>query len=436
MLKQMKCWTILCLFMALLTVLAGCGPAATPTPGPEKPTPEAVEKVTIGLWIFEGEEEFLPKLEGEFESRNPNIDLVITEIPEDDYVTKIDTALAAGAPPDIGFVYERRWLKAGHILSLDEMIENEGIELENYAQGALMPYCNYEGSMYCFGSYTGGMLLFYNKDMFDAAGLDYPSATEPMTVDEYAELADKLSNYAENIEDRVWGGGADVMLYWSDTAYLFSEDGHTVVANDEATVHAHQVLADMVIKRSSPSPADLELVGGADLMAQKKQAMWVIDNIIGVAELEAVGDIRWGVAPVPVEKEGDEAWVSAWTDAFGVFAASDHPEEARKFIAFLATEGNRLRAEVGGFPLDLTMAEEMDWAGDSEGRQELVQVMALARTTKPSFIPGFWDVTDPLWDAWTFMATGEQTAQEALDEASTYMQENLDLAWETWEEID
>jgi len=302
----MKRWTGLCLFMALLTVLASCAPAATPTPAPEEatpvpeePTPEAVERVVIDLWVFEGEEEFLPRLEEVFEEHNPNIDLQITEIPEDDYAVKSDTALAAGAPPDIGFVFDLRWIKAGSFLSLYQMVEDEGLELDNYFQGALTGYCIYEGNVYCLGSYSGGMVLVYNKDMFDAAGIPYPSSTEPMTVDEYAALAAQFSNQAENIAERTWGGTADIMLYWSDLRYIFSEDGRTVTVDDEATIHAHQVLVDMVANGYALAPADYELVSEDALMAESKLAMWIIDNLIGVGVLEAVGDVRWGVAPVP-----------------------------------------------------------------------------------------------------------------------------------------
>ena len=130
----------------------------------------------------------------------------------------------------------------------------------------------------------------------------------------------------------------------------------------------------MITNGHAPSPSDFDLFGDGDMAAQGQQAMWIIDNVVGVEALEAVDNINWGVAPVPVEKAGDAAWVSSWTDAFGVFSESDNPEAAMKFITFLATDGSRLRTETGGFPLDLSVAEELDWAGDSVGRQEMVEV--------------------------------------------------------------
>ena len=55
-----------------------------------------------------------------FETAHPDISIEVTDIPEDQYVTKIDTALAAGETPDIAFVYERRWLKAKYPASWDQ----------------------------------------------------------------------------------------------------------------------------------------------------------------------------------------------------------------------------------------------------------------------------------------------------------------------------
>jgi ABC-type glycerol-3-phosphate transport system substrate-binding protein len=169
------------------------------------------------------------------------------------------------------------------------------------------------------------------------------------------------------------------------------------------------------------------------MMAQGMQAMTLLDNIYGIEVLEEAG-VNYGVAPVPVVREGDAGWVSSWTDSFGVFSDSAHPEAAMKFIAFLSTEGNRLRTEVGGLPLNMALAEAMDWAGDNPGRQELLQTMTLARAG--IFVPSFWDVIDPIWDAWDMTVEGEVTAEEAFAEAAEYMQENLDQAWETWNSLE
>ena len=131
---------------------------------------QSQEPVTLDLWIFEGEEQLLPALEEAFEAEHPNINLEITLIPEDQYVVKIDTALAAGSPPDIGFLYEQRWVETGNILPLGEIIAAHDINTDDFNQAVMEGWCFAEGQVYCLGSYIGATVLLYNKALFDAAG--------------------------------------------------------------------------------------------------------------------------------------------------------------------------------------------------------------------------------------------------------------------------
>jgi ABC-type glycerol-3-phosphate transport system substrate-binding protein len=113
-------------------------------------------------------------------------------------------------------------------------------------------------------------------------------------------------------------------------------------------------------------------------------------------------------------------------------AASDHPEQAKDFIAFLTTKGQQIRFETSGdMPLDLSIADKVDWAGGVPGREDGLEVLSHARPL--SFVPNRWDVIAPYYDAWGFVVGGEKTAQEALDEANPAIQENLDKAWSDWE---
>jgi multiple sugar transport system substrate-binding protein len=426
---------------APVTPAAPPAPQATAEQKPAEPTaaPAAAgEKVTLNLWIFEGEESFLPELKKQFEAKYPNITLEITEIPEDQYVTKIDTALAAGAPPDIGFVYGgiNRWLKAGKFLSLDEMVKDKGIQLENYNPGAMSLYCLYEGKVYCLGSYTGAVLLFYNKDLFDQAGVAYPSATEPMTVEDYVALAAKLSKPDPDLSKRIWGGSSPGTPFWfMDWTTHYGEDGRKAAGfvNDADTVRTYELFAKMVKDGSSPSAADMQAMGDADLLTQGRMAMAITDNFVAINNLEQAG-IRYGAAAPPVEKKGDRPFVITWSDAFGVFSDSKHPKEAMEFIAFLAQEGNKLRITTGNaLPLDMKVAEDANWAGQNEGRKESLQAIQLARPT--IFVPGYYEISGPLGDAYDAIVDGQKSPQAALDEAAEAVQDSLDKQWETWEQI-
>lgn len=393
----------------------------------------AQEPVVLDLWIFEGEGEFLPTVIEAFQAEHPNITVQLTDIPESEYVTKIDTALLAGEVPDLAYIYERRWMEAGMFLPLDDAIAAQNINMDDYNLGALYG-CMHEGHVYCIGTYTGAVLMFYNKDMLDAAGIPYPSPTEPMTIDEYAELAAKLSVPNADLSQRIWGSNISPTYWWMDARNFFSEDGRVAEGyfNDEATTHTHQVIADMMAQGSAISASESAQFTGVDLISTGQLATAIIDNVVAIAQLETAG-VRWGATVVPVEKEGDAPWVAVWSDGLGVFTGSNTPEEATLFALFLGTKGNEMRLQItGDLPLNLTQAEA--WAGDHEGRQEALAAVQMARP--PLFIPDFWGVMDPINEAFDgLMLLDGLSAQEAFDEMAPIVQENLDEAWATWDQI-
>ena len=419
--------------LAVLTLAVGCTSSDGSGSGGSGDGTGA-EPITLTLWAFEGEEAFFPTLKERFEAEHPNVTLEITSIPEDNYTTKVDTALAAGRPPDLGLVYEPRWFKAGAVLPLNDVITSHGIDLSTFNQNA-MSGCRSGDTVYCLGSYTGAVLLFYNKELFDAAGVEYPSTTEPMTIDEFASVAAQLSQPNDDLSKRVWGTVGEAPFWWVDPITHFSDDGRTIegYANDQPTAHMYEVMSGLVRDGYAPTGSEFELIGTEDLLAAGQVGMAISDNLVAIEGLETAG-IDWGAAPVPIESAGAPVYVACWTDQVGVFSKSENPEMAKEFAAFVATEGNELRVEIADqLPLDSSVPGAQAWAKQSEGRADVMAVVAQARGAV--FVPGFWDVTAPLWDSYDAMVAGDTSAQEGLDEVAPIMQESLDRSWETWEAI-
>ncbi|MFN8451534.1 MAG: extracellular solute-binding protein [Anaerolineae bacterium] len=392
------------------------------------------QPVTLNLWMFLDNSGFLPQVVEAFHAQYPNITVQITDVPEGDYITKIDTAILAGEPPDIGFPYVQRWIKAGYLLSIDDAMAANNVSLDDFNAGAVSRNCMADGHVYCLGSFTGGSLLFYNKDLFDAAGVPYPSATEPMTIDEYADLANRLTVPSDNIEERVWGANAP-NPWWFDMRDFFSEDGHTALGyvDDAATTHLFQVIGDMYASGNALTDADMSIVSFEDLLATGRVAMAVTDTVVAQPLLENAG-IRWGAAPPPVEQAGDLPWVYTGSDELAAFSGSAHPEEAKLFVIFYGTEGNRIRFETSGdLPLNMKLAQELNWAGDSEGRQEMFAGIQLSRPSL--FIPEWFTVIEPLSEAINLMVEDGLSAEEALAEMAPVVQDTLDETWETWDQI-
>lgn len=421
----------------ILAIVVGCGSGTTTAPdasgaasdasGAAPGTPSG-EAVTLKFWAYEGQTDWLPVLEKAFEESHPNIQIEITNIPESDYGTKLQTAVAAGSPPDIAFS-SRELVKAGKIVPLDEALAGENIDTSTWNQRAV-DTCTYEGKLYCVGSYTGAVTLFYNTDMLDAKGIPYPSATEPMTIDEYAAMAEKLTDKANNVYGTTHGDPVTWLARWD----LFTDDGRSVQGkiNNPDIVHFYDVVAKMMQDGVSPSLNVLDpWEQGSDWFSQKQVAM-VITDFQSLFKMEEAG-VNWSVAPVPRPTKDYKPEVQAWTDALSVFTDSAHIPEALEFVKFEATEGQKLRMEtMGDFPLDSEYAIEANWAGDSPGRKAFLEIFKLSGPD--IFVPDMWSsVYSSLFDGFGAVADGSKSAADMLAETEPIVQQDLDAAWKAWD---
>jgi multiple sugar transport system substrate-binding protein len=428
-------WIVTLLAVTALVVGACTSDEGAIPEGEGDGEPQGTEPVVLDLWVFKEIESgaFYDSLIVEFEAANPNIDIEMTSYPEENYGVKLETAIAAGRAPDLLLAFGPEDIRSRLLLPIDDVLAEHGVDLSTYSQSILGEggefSCGWEGQLYCIGSYQGVWGLVYNKSMLDAAGIPHPAVWPPMTPDEFVDAACRLTDP----DNQVWGAAAADPMYFLPWEIYVSDDARTVEGrvNGPDTVHQFDVLAQGFDRGCLPS---LNVVNpeiqGRDFMASGSLAM-VITDLLDLRTVEEAG-IDYGVSAPPTPT-GYEPYFFSWSDTLGVPSTSDNPDEAMEFVAFVATEGGRIRFQTtGDLPLDSVVAEEMDWAQGIPGRLDILELASHAR---PSiFFPNRWDVLGPLWDAWGFLVSGEKTAQQALDDAAPAIQENLDQAWEVWEE--
>jgi multiple sugar transport system substrate-binding protein len=393
------------------------------------------EPVTLDFWAFGegGIGSFLATLESGFEAKYPNVDLNITNYPEDNYGVKLDTAIAAGKAPDLIVFPDALQAREGLIMPLDDMVKQYNIDLSGYVpavvDGGLEDAlgCGFQGHLYCLGSYAGSTQMLYNKDLFDAAGIPYPAPWPPMTPERFVDIACQLTDAANG----VWGGAASDPLAYLPFDMMFSPDGKTATGyvNGPEFVNQMNLLANGYKQGCFPSSNVLDpWEQGRDYFAKGQLAM-VITDFQDLDKVEKAG-INYG-STAPPTPTGVTPYFFVWSDNVGIMADTDHPKEAEEFVDYVATEGQKLRYQTSGdMPLDLNIAKEVNWANGIPGREDGLEVLSHARPMV--FVPNRWDVAGPYYDAWGFVLDGEKTAQEALDDAAPAIQENLDKAWEDW----
>ncbi|VAW06823.1 hypothetical protein MNBD_ACTINO01-2451, partial [hydrothermal vent metagenome] len=272
----------------------------------------------------------------------------------------------------------------------------------------------WNGHYYGLPQNTSTQVLLWNKSVFDAAGISGP----PATLDEFAEVACALSD----ADSDTYGfalGGTD---FW-ELAPIFYAMGSRVTheniitaterINGEESFAAFTLLTDLY-NEGCLSP---NLLGGgigtADGHATGAYAMitdgpWIVDIYA-----EDYPDFDASFALVPANAQGETSSVVGGEDVV-MFTDSDVTDEAWSWMTFLVSEeSQKMMAEVGVMPARLELAEDPDMPEYFGVFLEQLQT-AQARVPHPK-----WPEMDNAIDnAFQRMLNGDQTPQEALDQAA------------------
>lgn len=165
-----------------------------------------------------------------FEAAYPEIEIQFVDLPSQDYSVKATTMLSGGDTTDVFDIMEsqtlQQWVEQGFVESLNPYVEANGYDLSHYAGMEDYGYGS-DGELYSLPFRSDYWLLFYNKNLFDAAGVDYP--TNDMTWEEYYELAGKMTS-GEGI-DKIYG--THVQTWFSAVANWAVADGqYSLISGD------------------------------------------------------------------------------------------------------------------------------------------------------------------------------------------------------------
>ena len=210
----------------------------------------------------------------------------------------------------------------GVLENLDSYIEESGYNLDDYWPG-LLESAKYEGSVYGFPRDIESNIIYYSKDLFDAAGVEYPS--NDWTWDDFLAAAEKLTQkdangttsvYALAAEGGKWpkwvnqNGGAILDDYVNPSKCMLTEP---------ASVQGIQFFADMMNNGLAMRSADLGQAGGDAAVFSSGQAAMILQNSSRVSAFNQAG-LNYDIAPAPtpagrkaVERRrwrslGDEQW--------------------------------------------------------------------------------------------------------------------------------
>lgn len=186
---------------------------------------------------------------------------------EADFNTTLPIAIAAGEQRDLvalaNPIIQATWSEEGILLPLDEYIDELGVDY-NHMFGNYAEKAKFFGNYYTVPHEITKWVLYYNKKHFDNAGIPYPSTTEPMTWDEYTEIAAKLTT-GEGSE-KVYGAlHLTWPMYWYGEAIqtlgggemFYNEDGLSNIEDPAFRKALERNFKMQHVDKSVPSQAEI-----------------------------------------------------------------------------------------------------------------------------------------------------------------------------------
>ena len=394
-----KIVSLLLVMVLAFSLFAGCGkkeePSTPETTAPESSAPaeskeeskeektetEETVHLTFSLWDLVNDK-YYEDLVAKFEEQNPNITIEIYDIPSDDYTSKLNVELNGGSAADIILVKDADTIfdlsAKGQLADLTEYISRDGMDLGQF--NGLAENFNFDGKQVGLPFRTDFYVLYYNKDIFDAAGVDYPS--NDMTWAEFEALAEQIT--AGEGADKKYGA---FLHTWQACVqnWAVQEGEHTIMGpdyefmkpayemalrmQDAGTIQEYATLQSSKIHYSSPFQ-----LGNVGMLPM---GSWFISTMIQKTN-EGETDVNWGVATLPHPESVSAGTTVGSTTPIVVNGASEHIEAAWEFLSFVVSEeGTTIMAEAGKLPGNLNddmlkIITSVD--GMPEGTLEALQV--------------------------------------------------------------
>jgi multiple sugar transport system substrate-binding protein len=290
-----------------------------------------------------------------YEAQNPNVTVELVDISSADYTDKIQIMLSGGDETDIITVKDipqySAMLTRGQVIPLNDLIDEAGIDLSVYSGAA--EELTYEGSIYALPFRSDIWILYYNKALFDAAGIDYPP--NDITWDEFDALAREMTSGSG--ADKVYGAHFHT---WRSCVQLATvQDGkNTVISNDygfmapmyNMVVGMQQdgIVMDYGELRAGSIHYSGPFLNGQ--VAMLPMGSWFIGRMIEAQNTGEI-DFEWGLGQYP-HPEGVEAGTTAGTlTSLTINSNSQNQEAAWDFIQFYSgIEGAKVLAATGNLP--------------------------------------------------------------------------------------
>lgn len=307
--------------------------------------------VTLDLWMWDdAQQPAIRAMADEYEASHPNVKIEIScQADVSGLNQKVQATIGTADAPEIFFMNYN--LAAEYIpLGIVADLSPYNIDQSELASGIVNAYTQ-DGKVYAVAKDTDSYAVFYNKALFDKAGVPYPEAS--WTIADFCETAKKLTGdgvigWTNSSSDRVWYN-----FIYANGGNIYSEDGTKAAINTPESAEVIQMLMDLTNDGYAYNGAQLAEVSDTAAFTSGIAAMtingsWMISQYAG-----ALGD-NLGIVELPSGKAGK--FSANHGIGYSTTTSNEHMEETVDFLRYLATYDAQVKQIEVVIPANLTCA--------------------------------------------------------------------------------
>ena len=432
-----KLLSLVSVLLVFLMLLSACGTPAAETSEPpaeetgtEAPpaeeTPAEAEPVTITYCNFNasgGNEETLAKMYEAFHAEYPNITVEIYFFAFDEFFSLMVTRVS-GCSARVCF--DLIMDNFASFAALGALAEITGVDLSGLNETALSAF-NVDGKQYGLPGNFSNVVLVYNKDLFDQAGVAYP--TDDWTQDDLQAAAEAIRALGDDIygiyQPITYNEFYKVAAQYGGS--LLNDDLTEFTINSPENIQAAQVMVDRVLV-SNVQPTEVQMGGMGDWDLFMSGRLGMIPTGIWAFNTFTEGcDFAWDIA---VEPGAVQKATHFFSNACVINAQSENKEAAATWITWLTSspEAAALRIEAGwDLPAindEATLAAYLDIT-PPDNRQAVFD--SLDYLVTPPVIEDYALMSDIIGQALAAAAAGTMSVEDALNQAQSQCEAQISL---------
>ena len=403
---------VICL--SLLMMVTGCqSNDASETTETIAETNEPTEIVFMNYSSSGANEETLIEMVEAFEAENPDVKVEVQTYGYDDYFQQLATKIAGDTTPDVfelNIENFRAYANKGVLAKIDN------VDVSEIHPKALEAF-TIDNEQFGLPTKFSNVVMIYNKDLFDAAGVDYP--TNDWTWDEELAAAITISDMGDD-----YFGVYRPIQTWEfyktveqNGGSMMNADQSEFTLNSAENVEALEMMIDRVNKYNvTPNADQMGGMGDWDLFKSGRLGM-IVTGIWAFPDFTENCDFDWDIV---VEPGITEKATHFFSDAVVVSSETEENEAAKSFAAFIS--GSEETAEIrldANWDLPVALTDEVTTKYLSvtppENKQAVID--SLNYLVMPPSLEQFSAIADILGEYLNQALAENLTAQEALDQA-------------------